>query len=75
MHKYWREGNITKAQEINLKLSSLTSALFLESSPGPIKYAAFLKGLCTSDTRLPLVEISETTKKQIKKTLTEINLI
>ena len=75
MHKYWREGNITKAQEINLKLSSLTNALFLESSPGPIKYAASLKGLCNSETRLPLVEINETTKKQIKKTLTELNLI
>ncbi len=75
MHKFWREGNITKAQEINLRLSSLTNALFLESSPGPIKYAAYLKGLCASETRLPLVEISETTKKQIKKTLIDINLI
>ena len=34
MHLSWREGNIIKTQEINLKLSRLHNALFLESSPG-----------------------------------------
>jgi len=75
MQKYWREGNITKAQEINLKLSSLHNALFIESSPGPVKYAAYLKGLCEAETRLPLVEISEETKKEVKKCLQENDLL
>ena len=38
-------------------------SLFLESSPGPVKYAAFLLGLCESETRLPLVEIDENIKQ------------
>ena len=75
MHRFWREGNINNAQEINLKLSSLHNALFLESSPGPVKYAAHLKGLCELETRLPLVEISETTKKEVKKCLQENDII
>ena len=75
MHKFWKEGNITKAQDINLKLSSLHNALFLESSPGPVKYAASLLGLCKSETRLPLVEISEITKTEVKKCLIENNLM
>ena len=75
MQKSWRERDIEKAQEINLKLSSLHNALFLESSPGPIKYAAHLKGLCEPDTRLPLVEIKEQTKKEIKECLIENDII
>ena len=75
MHLHWRNGNISKAQEINLKLSTLHNALFLESSPGPVKYAAYLKGLCEAETRLPLVEISEETKIEVKKCLLENELL
>ena len=75
MQKNWRDGNITKAQEINLKLSTLHNAIFLESSPGPVKYAANLLGLCEAETRLPLVEISDLTKEEVKKCLEENNLI
>ena len=63
MHSAWQESNISKAQEINLKLSSLHNVLFIESSPGPVKYAASLLGLCNEKTRLPLSEINDDTKK------------
>ncbi len=75
MHKAWNEGDVTKAQEINLKLSSLNNALFLESSPGPVKFAASVVGLCKSDTRPPLYEINESTKKEVIKCLNELELI
>ena len=75
MHKFWRDGNIIKSQEINLKLSKLHHTLFIESSPGPVKYAASLLGLCNPETRLPLVEINEETKNKVKDCLKEINLI
>ena len=75
MHKAWREGNIKEAQRINMKLSELHHALFLESSPGPVKYAANLLKLCESETRLPLVEISENTKRAVELNLKENNLI
>ena len=75
MHSAWQEGNISKAQEINLKLSSLHNALFIESSPGPVKYAASLLGLCNENTRLPLSEIKDDTKKLVKNCLQELQLL
>ncbi len=75
MHSAWQKGNITKSQEINLKLSSLHEALFIESSPGPVKYAASLLGLCKENTRLPLSEIKDNTKKVVKSCLQELNLL
>ena len=75
MHSAWQEENISKAQEINLKLSSLHDALFIESSPGPVKYAASLLGICNGNTRLPLSEIKDDTKKLVKKCLQELQLL
>ena len=75
MHSAWRNKDIIKAQEINLKLSKLHHTLFIESSPGPVKFAASLLNLCSPDVRLPLVQISQTTKNEIESCLKEINLI
>ena len=75
LQNYWIEKNIMKVQEINLKLAKLNQALFIESSPGPVKYAAELLDLCKSETRLPLVPIKETTKKIIKDCLIEVGLV
>ena len=75
MQLAWREKDIQKAQEINLKLAKLHNSLFLESSPGPVKYAASLLGLCSSETRLPLVEISKNTKECISDCLKSLTLL
>ena len=75
MHQAWREKDIEKSQNINLKLAKLHETLFIESSPGPVKFAAYLIGLCNSDTRLPLVDIQESTKVKIKECLEELELI
>tara|TARA_B100000579_G_scaffold112418_1_gene89948 strand:- start:357 stop:1229 length:873 start_codon:yes stop_codon:yes gene_type:complete len=75
LHQAWKEKNIIMAQEVNLKLAKLHHSLFLESSPGPVKYAASLLGLCKSETRLPLVEINENTKKSVSDCLKELSLI
>ena len=71
----WIEKDITKAKEINLKLAKLHNSLFVESSPGPVKYAAELLGLCQSETRLPLSPIKEETKKLVFLSMKEAGLI
>ena len=71
----YHSENIEKAQIINLKLAKLHNALFIESSPGPVKYAAELLGLCSAKTRLPLVPIQESTKKIVKDCLVELGLL
>tara|TARA_B100000959_G_scaffold221447_1_gene234208 strand:+ start:288 stop:1160 length:873 start_codon:yes stop_codon:yes gene_type:complete len=75
LHQAWRDKNIENALDINLKLAKLHNSLFLESSPGPVKYAASLIGLCTSQTRLPLFEISDATKNSVSDCLKDLSLI
>ena len=71
----WTNLDIEKAKKINLKLAKLHYALFVESSPGPVKYAAELLGLCSSETRLPLAPIEEETKKLVNLSMIEAGLI
>jgi dihydrodipicolinate synthase/N-acetylneuraminate lyase len=40
-----------------------------------VKYAASLIGLCNSETRLPLVEITEKTKNEVFNCLKDLSLI
>ena len=61
--------------EINKKLMPLHDALFYETSPGPLKYAASLLGLCSSQARLPIVEIEEISKKNVNDALKKAELI
>jgi len=72
------KGNIdliSKAQEINNKLTPLHKSLFIESSPSPVKYAASLLNLCSEEVRLPLIKVNEETKKAVKFALTHADLI
>ena len=75
MHNAWKQGDINTAQEINKKLMPLHDALFCETSPGPLKYAASLLGICSSDARLPIVEIEDDSKLKVKDALKKTGLI
>ena len=66
---------LAKAKQINDKLMPLHKSLFIESSPSPVKYAASLLNLCSDDVRLPLVKITDETKKIVKSAMTHANLI
>ena len=58
-----------KAENLDSILQPVHSAMFLESNPSPVKYAAKLLDLCEDQVRLPLVKVTETTKESIKKAL------
>ena len=75
LHNSWQNNDVIKCQQINLKLAELHNALFVESSPGPVKYAAELLNLCNAETRLPLVKITDETKKYVKNCLVSLELI
>jgi len=63
-----------KAREIQDRLMPLHDALFCETSPGPVKYAASRLGLCSAETRLPLVSIAEESKKKVDAALVSVGL-
>ena len=69
------EGKFQEAAKINDLLMPLHTALFIESSPGPVKYAANKLGLCSSEIRLPLTKISNETKKTVEQALKHASLI
>ena len=50
-------------------LQPLHSAMFIESNPSPVKYAASLLGMCDPDVRLPLVQVKEENKQKISEAL------
>jgi 4-hydroxy-tetrahydrodipicolinate synthase len=75
MQRAWREGDVAKAAGLNDRLMPLHMALFCETSPGPVKYAASLLGKCSPELRLPLVEISETSKEIVKKAMAAVGLL
>ena len=60
---------IAKAKEINEKLMPLHKSLFIESNPSPVKYAASLLNLSSEEVRLPLVRVTEKTKREVQKAL------
>ncbi len=53
----------------------LHKSLFIESNPSPVKYAASLLKLCSDDVRLPLVRVTEPTRKIIKSAMLNACLI
>jgi 4-hydroxy-tetrahydrodipicolinate synthase len=75
MHKAWQAGDIKTAQSINARLMPVHDAMFCEASPGPVKYAAELLGICSAETRLPLCEIAEDSKAQVKAALRSAGLL
>ena len=75
MHAAWWAGDIKTTQTIHQKLLPLHNAMFCEASPGPVKYAASLLGICAAETRLPLCEIADSSKAQVKAGLVSAGLL
>jgi len=75
MHNAWKIGDIKKCQDINKKLMPLHDALFCETSPGPLKYAASLLDICSHEARLPIVEIEDISKKAVMNALKMTGLL
>ncbi len=75
MQAAWRRGEIGEAMAIQNRLLPLHDALFAETSPAPVKYAASLLGLAEESCRLPLAPIGEATRTRVRAALTEVGLL
>ena len=70
------KGDWKRALELQDVLIRLHDALFVETSPGPVKYAAWRIGVIESpECRLPLAPISEATKKVVDAALDHAGLL
>ena len=76
LHRAWVVGNDPSAAlALHQKLMPLHTALFCEASPGPVKYAASLLGIAGPQTRQPLVEIADSSKRAVEAALKAADLI
>ena len=75
MHAAWKAGDRATVQKLNDRLMPLHEALFCESSPGPVKYAAALLGKSDAGTRLPLTEIAASSKARVEAAMKSAGLI
>jgi 4-hydroxy-tetrahydrodipicolinate synthase len=70
------EGNWSKALELQDKLMPLHDALFVETNPAPVKYAAWRLGVIDSpECRLPLAPLTEQTRKRMDEALASVGLL
>ena len=69
------DKSIQETAKLDEILQPLHSAMFVESNPSPVKYAAKLLNLCNDDVRLPLVKVTEKTKDIVERALRSSNLI
>jgi 4-hydroxy-tetrahydrodipicolinate synthase len=75
MHAAWKAGDVRLAMEIQDRLVPLHDAMFAESNPGPVKYAASLLGFGTATCRLPLAPIAEANAGKMRAAMLELGLL
>ncbi len=69
------DKSILESEKINNILQPVHHSMFIESNPSPVKYAAKLLGLCDDEVRLPLVKVTDPTKKIINEALKSAKLM
>jgi 4-hydroxy-tetrahydrodipicolinate synthase len=68
-------SDFKRALKLHEHLMPLHDALFVESNPGPVKYAASLLGRCSADLRLPLVGLSPANQARVKAAIRDAGLL
>src|SRR6202790_4817577 len=75
MQMAWADGRLKDAMTIQNRLVPLHDALFSETSPGPVKYAASLMGKTSERCRLPLAPLMEPTRERVRAAMAEVGLL
>lgn len=68
------QGKVDQAGEIQRKLIPLVEALFMTSSPAPLKYAMSQLGLCEEHVRLPVVPLAKEEKEKMDFVLQHLQI-
>jgi 4-hydroxy-tetrahydrodipicolinate synthase len=68
-------NNFKDSDKLDKVLQTVHEAMFIESNPSPVKYAASLLSMCSPEVRLPLVEVEQSSKNKILNALKVANLL
>ena len=75
MHRAWADGDLRGAMAIQERLLPLHDAMFAETSPAPVKFAASLLGRTSDHCRLPLAPLTDATRAQVRTAMTGAGLL
>ena len=68
-------GDFAAALKLQDKLMPLHQGLFVETNPAPAKYALSVLGKCDETVRLPMVPVSEKTRKVVRDAMVHAGVI
>lgn len=68
-------GDFKKALAIQDRLTPLHEVMFIETNPAPVKYAVSRLGFGTADMRLPMVPLTDASKRAIDQVLSDLDLV
>jgi 4-hydroxy-tetrahydrodipicolinate synthase len=69
------KGDYAAAVKVQDRLMPLHDSLFVETNPSPVKYAASVLGLMQEDVRLPLLPVTEGTRKVVRSAMIHAGLV
>ncbi len=75
MQEAWLKGDTGRAMKINDRLAALHDALFVETSPAPVKYAVSLLGKATPEVRRPLVAATPEAQGKLQQAMRAAGLL
>ena len=75
MQDAWQLGSYEDVFRLRDVLMPLHDAMFVETSPAPVKYAAYLLGKCQAETRLPLAPLSVKSRARVEEAMRQTGLL
>ena len=69
LYDAFKKEDYATARKIHYEIAPIVSAMFIETNPVPVKYAAGRLGYAAGSVRLPLDDASAATREQIDKVL------
>jgi 4-hydroxy-tetrahydrodipicolinate synthase len=66
MIRCFKSGDMKRVNALNIQLTYLSEALFVETNPIPVKYALYVKGMIDNELKKPLTKASDITKNIIE---------
>jgi 4-hydroxy-tetrahydrodipicolinate synthase len=70
-----RRGDPVGAADRQVKMAELIRAMFVETSPAPVKAALGLMGRCSAEVRLPLAPVSEASLARIREAMVRYGIL
>ena len=75
LYDAWKAGDVDRARELHYKTLPLSTAMFYETNPIPVKTALSKMGRVALEFRLPLCPLSEANDKRLEQTMKDYGLL